>query len=228
VTGYSEEPAVLDQVILETLSGEEWLSHVATIANLTPDEVWLGLQEPLGELVDPERTVRVVTTRAGEQSTAETTVARSVGTDGLVIVLARPESWDSPSRRANGRTRLAIPAYLRPMDGLSPVVARTTNIGVGGFHCVSDIPLAVGNKLPVTLFLTPLDRLDCQAQVVRLDDDPDDSSGHHFVVAFRFLDLTEDDEATIAEALVALAGENDSEVVPRAWRSAAAGVSPGE
>ena len=220
MTGYSAEPAILDRVTLETMSGAEWLSHGATIANLTPGEVWLGLEEPLGELVDPERTVRIVTSRDGAPLTAETTIGRRVGTDGLVIVLVRPAAWDSPSRRANSRARLALPAYLRPPDDLSPVAARTTNIGVGGFHCVSDIPIAVGNKIPVTLYLTPLDPFECQAQVVRLEPDPDDSSGRHFVVAFRFLDLTADDEATLAEALAALTGENDSEGVPRAWRSA--------
>ena len=159
---------------------------------------------------------------------AETTIARHVGTDGLVIVLVRPDSWGFPSRRANSRARLAIPAYLRPGADIASVAARTTNIGVGGFHCVSDIPIAVGHKLPVTLFLTPLDPFECQAQVVRLDDDPNDPSGRHFSAAFRFLDLSQDDEATIAEALVALADMNDSEVVPQAWRSANAGVSSGE
>jgi PilZ domain len=228
VTGYSDEPAILDRVTLETMSGTEWLSHGATIANLTPQEVWLNLEQPLGKMVDPESTVRIVTSRDGEPLTAETTIGRSVGADGLVIVLVRPESWGLPSRRANTRARLAIPALLRPSGDLSPVAARTTNIGAGGFHCVSDIPIAVGYKVPVTLYLTPLDPFECQAQVVRLDADPDDPSGRHFVVAFRFLDLTEDDEATIAKTLVALSGENDSEVLPRAWRSAGSAVTSGE
>jgi hypothetical protein len=223
VTGYSDEPAILDRVTLEILSDGDWLAHTATIANLTHDEVWLGIQEPLGDLVEPERAVRIVVNEAGRGTlTAETTIVRHVGSGGLVIVLARPEAWNFTSRRANSRARLAIPAYLRPLDIAAPVAARTTNIGVGGFHCISDIPIAVGHRLPVTLFLTPLHPFDCQAQVVRLEDDPDDPSGRHFVAAFRFLDLSEDDEAIIAEALVALAGENDSEVVPRAWRGGGA------
>jgi hypothetical protein len=223
VTGHSNEPAILDRVTLETLSGAEWLPHHATIANLTPREVWLGLDEQLGELVEPLRKVRIATPQSAELGPpAETVVERHIGTDGRVIVLVRPDSWGIPSRRANSRVNLAIPAYLRPGDDLAPVPARTTNIGVGGFHCLSDIPIAVGHTLPVTLMLTPLDPFDCQAQVVRLDDNPDDPSGRHMVVAFRFLDLTEQDEATIAEALIALADDLESEAVPQAWRSAAA------
>ena len=191
MTGYSDEPRILDRVTLDTLSGAEWLPHGATVANLTPDEVWLGLETPLGELLDPGRRVRVAMAQSAERSLpAETTILRHIGTDGLVIVLARPESWGTPSRRANSRARLAIPAYLRPGDGAPPVAARTTNIGVGGFHCVSDIPIAVGHTLPVTLLLTPLGQFECQAQVVRLDDDPGDPTGRFVLVSFRFVDLT--------------------------------------
>jgi hypothetical protein len=38
------------------------------------------------------------------------------------------------------------------------------------------------------------------------------------VVAFRFVDLTADDEARVAEALAALRDETDATAVPTAWR----------
>ncbi len=225
MTGPSDEPAILDRVVIETLSGAKWLPHSATIANLTPREVWLGLQEPLGELVDPDRRVRIVIPQSGDRSlTAETTVRRHIGSDDLVIVLARPDGWGAPSRRANGRVGLAIPAYLHPDDDTQLVPARTTNIGVGGFHCLLAIPIAVGHKLPVTLMLTPLDPFECHAQVVRLDDDPDDPSGRQVVVAFRFVDLTEEGEATLAEALIALGNEVDQGAIPKAWHSPGGGA----
>lgn len=217
---HSGEPAILDRIVLETPSGGEWLPHAATIANLTPEEVWVGIDDPLGQLVAPGQSVHLVLGRSGAYGVpADTTVVRHIGTDGRVVVLARPQSWAFGTRRANARARLAIPAYLKP-DGEGQVVpARTTNLGVGGFHCVSDIPIAVGHRLPVVLQLTPVDKFECHAQVVRLDDDPNDPTGRQVVVAFRFLDLTEADEATIASALLALAGEAEADGTPKAWHA---------
>lgn len=40
------------------------------------------------------------------------------------------------------------------------------------------------------------------------------------VLALRFLDLTEDGQATLAAALSTLADDVDVDSVPRAWRSA--------
>jgi hypothetical protein len=215
------EPAILDRIVLETASGDEWLPHLATIANLTPEEVWVGLEDRLGGLFEVGGVVRLTLDQpSDDELAAVTTVLRHVGADGRVIVLARPESWDFPSRRANSRAKLAIPAYLHPADDAPTVSARTTNLGVGGFHCLSDIPIAVGNRLPVSLQLTPVSQFDCQAQVVRLEDDPEDPSGRLMVVAFRFLDLSEDDEATIAGAILALAGDVDAEAAPKAWHAA--------
>jgi hypothetical protein len=220
VIDHSGEPAILDRIVLETPSAGEWLPHVATIANLTPEEVWVGLDEPLGPVVDPGQSVHIVLGRSGAYGVpAETTVVRHVGTDGRVVVLARPESWAFGTRRANARARLAIPAYLKPGADTQVVPARTTNLGLGGFHCVSDIPVAVGHRMPVVLQLTPVDKLECNAQVVRLDDDPTDPAGRRVVVALRFLDLTEDNEATIAAALLALAGEAEADGTPKAWHA---------
>ena len=72
---------------------------------------------------------------------------------------------------------------------------------------------------------TPTSTFDCRAQVVRLEDDPDDPSRRQLLVAFRFVDLTVAQEALVAEALVALSNETDASAVPVAWRSTEAAAS---
>jgi len=221
VTQYAEELAIPNRVTIETVSGEDWVPHSARIANLTRHEVWIRMEEPLGEVLYPERRVRLVLRRPdGVTQTAETIVLWHVGSEGLIVALMRPTLWNPPSMRAHSRARLAIPVHLRPEGGAPPVLARTTDVGVGGLHCLSDTPVAVGQKLPVTVLLTPAQSFDCQAEVVRLDSNPDDPSGRQVVLALRFLELTEDGQATLAAVLSTLADDVDVDSVPRAWRSA--------
>ena len=217
---FSNEPAVRDRVTLETKAGPQTLVDRATIANLTTEEVWVVFGKAVGEHLATGSEVRIVLARPLRGSlAADTTVRRLVGDSGRIVALWRPQSWASNSRRANSRVRLAIPAYLRPDDEGTVVPARTTNISVGGFHCVTDLPISVGHKMAVSLMLTPTSALDCRAQVVRLNDDPDDPSHRQLVVAFRFVDLSAAEEALVAEALVALSDETDASAVPVAWHS---------
>jgi hypothetical protein len=229
VTEYKEEPTVPNRVTLETALGEEWLPHRATIADLTRNEVWIGIEESLGEVLEFGLSVRLVLRPSdGVPRTAETTVLRRIGSDGLVVALVRPTSWGSESRRAHSRAWLVIPAYLHPDEDAQPVPARTTSVGVGGFSCLADAPIAVGRKLSVSLRLTPVQSFDCRAEVVRLDNNANDPSGRQVVLALRFLELTEEDQARLASTLAALAAEVDADSVPLAWRSGgAAGQSHG-
>jgi hypothetical protein len=223
VTQYAEEPTIPNRVTLETLSGEEWQPHTATIANLTRHEVWIGIDEPLGELLHPERRVRLVLGRPdGGTQTAETIVLWHIGSDGLVVALMRPNLWDPPSRRAHSRARLAIPIDLHHSEDAPPVPARTTNVGVGGVYCLTDVAVPVGHKLPVSLRLTPAHSFDCRAEVVRVDQDTEDPSGRQVVIALQFLELTEDDQARLASSFASLADDVDANHVPRVWSGAEA------
>jgi hypothetical protein len=220
VNELSNEPAIKDRVKLETQDGPRTVVHNATIANLTTEEVWVALGQPATELLSEGTPVRIILIRPEEDSlAAETSVNRMVGNSGRMAALRRPEMWISHSRRANDRVALAIPAYLRPDADGTVAAARTTNISVGGFHCVTDLPIAVGHQMTVSIMLSPTEPFECRAQVVRLSDDPDDSSHRQLVVAFRFVDLTAADEARVAEALAALADETDPSAVPAAWHS---------
>lgn len=220
MTQYAEEPTIPTRVMLETLSGDEWQAHRAMIANLTRHELWIGIDEPLGDLLEPERRVRLVLSRAdGGTQTAETIVLWHIGVDGRVVVLMRPEVWNPPSRRAHSRARLAIPIHLRPDKGAAPVSALSTNIGVGGVYCLSDVSVPVGEKMPVTLRLTPAQSFDCHGEVVRVDENTDDPSGRQMVIALRFLELAENEQARLASALAALADDVDADFVPLAWRT---------
>jgi len=215
---FSNDPEIKERVTLEIQAGLRTLVHEGTIANLTSDEVWVAVGGAAAEHLSAGAAVRILLNRAGAGGlTAETSVGRLVGGSGRMIALRRPSEWVSRSRRANGRVGLAIPAYLRPDGWVVP--ARTTNISVGGFHCITDHPVSVGHQMAVSLMLTPTSTFECRAQVIRLTDDADDPSHRQLVVAFRFVDLTPDDEACIAEALAALADETDPNAVPAAWRS---------
>jgi hypothetical protein len=207
-------------VTLETLSGEEWQPHNANIANLTRHEVWIGVEAPLGELLHPERPVRLVLRRPdGGTQTAETIVLWHIGLDGLVVVLMRPKIWDPPSKRAHSRARLAIPVVLRPDGDGSEVVARTTNISVGGIYCLADVGVPEGKAIGASVRLTPTESFDCRAEVVRLEADALDPTGRQMVIALKFLDLAEDDQARLATGLAAIAEDVDENYVPLAWRA---------
>jgi hypothetical protein len=222
-----KEPTIPTRVTLETMSGDGWQPHEATIANLTRTEVWIRIEETPEEFVNPGSPVRLVLSSPdGGVRTAETRVLWRIGVDVLLLILMRPTLWDPPSRRAHSRARVAIPASLRLDGGAPPLSARTTNVGVGGFFCVAGGPVAAGSQFPVSLWLSPAESFDCLAEVVRVEDDPDDATGRQAVLAFRFLDLTLDDQARLASALVALADDVDENDVPLAWRSTEAATRP--
>jgi hypothetical protein len=215
---FSNEPEIKERVMLETQSGTRTVVHLGTIANLTPSEVWVAVGSVAAADLTVGCDVRVVLNRPlAAGLTAETSVVRLFGPSGRMLALRRPQTWVSRSRRTNGRVGLAIPAYLRPDGWVVP--ARTTNISVGGFHCVTDHPVEVGFQMAVSLMLTPTSTFECRAQVIRLTDDPDDPSHRQLVVAFRFLDLSVDDQALIADALAALDDDTDPTAVPDAWQT---------
>ncbi len=217
---FLDELEIKDRVLLETQAGPRTVAHRGTIANLTAEEIWVAVGRAAEEWIAPGSPVRLIVVRSHDRSlSAETSVRRMVGGSGRMAALGRPEAWANHSRRANDRVRLAIPAYLLPDADGTVVPARTTNISVGGFHCLTALPMAVGRQLAVSLMLSPTTPFECRAQVVRLSDDPDDPLRRQLVVAFRFLDLTADDEARVAEALAALSDETDATAVPAAWHS---------
>ena len=141
-----------------------------------------------------------------------------IGMDGLMVVLMRPDLWDPPSKRAHSRARLAVPVSLYPGEG-APISGRTTNVGVGGFFCISDGPVDPGKQMPVSILLAPDQSFDCEAEVVRVEADPDDPSGRQALLAFRFLGLTRDEQAALSTKLVALTDDVDDEYVPLPWRN---------
>lgn len=217
----SNEPEVKDTVTLETCDGPRTVVDQATIANVTAEEIWVVVGKAAGERLVAGTEARIVLVRSQDTAVAaDTSVRRQVGNSGRLVALRRPDGWLSHSRRSNGRARLAIPAYLHPDAEGSVVPARTTNLSVGGFHCVTALPISVGRQLDVSLMLTPTSSFDCRAQVVRLNDDPDDPSRHQLQVAFRFVDLSAAEEALVAEALAALDDETDATAGPAAWHTA--------
>ena len=223
---YPEEPAITTRVTLESMSSEGWEPHEARIADLTRSEVWVRIEESPDAFINPGLPVRLVLTHPdGGTQTAETSVLWRIGRGGMLVILMRPNLWDPPSRRTHSRAWLSVPASLHPEDAPA-LSARTTNVGVGGFFCVSDGRLAEGCQLPVSLRLTPAESFDCRAEVVRVEDDPDDPTGRQAVLAFRFLDLAQDDQASLASTLVDLTDDIDENYVPGPWRGIEAASQP--
>lgn len=226
---FSNEPAIKDRATLETQVGPRRVVDDGSIANVTAQEVWVVVgASALGHFDSGAAVQMVVVTSRSRSLAAETSVRRLVGKSGRMIALDRPATWTTCSRRTNSRVRLAIPAYLRPDSDVIVASAQTTNISVGGFHCVTSLPLCVGDQLSVSLMFTPTDAFECRAQVVRLTDDADDPMHIRVVAALRFIDLAAADECRVAEALTALSTETDATAVPVAWHHGeAAGGSAG-
>ncbi len=216
---FQEEPAIATQVMLETLTGEEWQSHPAAIADLTRQELWIAIDAPLGTPLDPGRQVRLVLRHPNRPTqTAETIVLWHLGRNGTVVVLRRPRLWDPPSRREHARVPLSIPLYLKVDEYSDPVPAMSTNVSVGGVYCVASLPVRIAQRLDATLQLTPARTFDCEAEVVRVEKDAADPSGQQLLIGLHFLKLSQDDQASLAESLTELAEDLDEEFVPRAWR----------
>jgi hypothetical protein len=218
---YSHEPTIPTRVTLDVMTDSGWESHPAIIANLTRNEVWVQLDPPQVLLLPRGHKVRLVVTRAeGGVKTGESSVIARVDGAYPMLLVGRPPIWDPPSRRQHSRAWISIPASLRP-DPDGPVRrARTTNLGVGGFHCVSDGPILAGAEMPVSLWLAPGESFDCRVEVVRVDDDPDDQKGGRVVLGCRFLDLDQAAQLKLASALVTLGDTLDDNCVPQVWQGA--------
>jgi hypothetical protein len=99
---------------------------------------------------------------------ADTKLRRLVGTGGKVAALWRPESRVADARRSHGRVDLRLPAYLRRLGSETVASAWTNNVSVGGFQCIINMALEMGERLDVSVSLSPLTTLACHAQVVRI------------------------------------------------------------
>ena len=216
---YDSEPTIATQLTVEMLTNDGWQSHPARIANLTRQELWVALDQRLAEPLDPGRAVRLVLSHPKRPAqTAETVVLWHIGRSGNVVVLKRPGLWDPPSRRENMRVKLAVPVYLDEHDGSGPMPTTSIDIGVGGLFCVAAMSLRIGQRVAVAIQLTPDRTFECQAEVARLDDDPNDPMGLDLLVGLRFLDLTRQDQASLAEAISGLARGLDAGSFPGPWQ----------
>jgi hypothetical protein len=216
---YDNEPTVATALTVEMLTDAGWQSHPASIADLTRQELWVSLDRKLAEPLDPGRSVRLVLSHPKRPTqVAETVVLWHLGRNGNVVVLKRPGLWDPPSRREHMRVDLAVPVYIRADDGSDPVPTTSVNIGVGGLFCVAAMDLRIGQRVDVAIQLMPGRTFECQAEVARLDEDPNDLLGLQLTVGLRFLDLTTEDQVTLARTIAQLARDVDANFVPRPWR----------
>jgi hypothetical protein len=222
---YDHEPTSGTQLSVETLTNDGWQCRPAYIADLTRRELWVALDRGLAEPLDPGRSIRLVITHPTRPTQiAETVVLWHLGRTGNVIVLKRPGLWDPPSRRENMRVKLAVPVYIWADVGSEPVPTTSIDIGGGGLFCVAAMDLRIGQRVDLAVQLTPDGTFECQAEVARLDDDPNDPLGLQLMVGFHFLNLDPDERAALVEEVARLAAGADADFVPRAWRPESADV----
>jgi hypothetical protein len=222
---YDHEPIIASPLTVEVLTDDGWQPCPAWIVDLRRQELWVELDHGLAEPLDPGRTVRLVVSHPKlPTQIAETEVLWHIGKKGRVAVLKRPRLWDPPSRRDHMRARLAVPLYLKANEGSEPVPATLTDIGAGGLLCVAAMDLRIGQRLDVAVQLTPDRTFECQAEVARLAEDPNDSLGFRLVVGLQFLELTRKEQASLARTVADLARDVDASFVPRPWRPKAADV----
>lgn len=218
---YAAESTNGSRLTVEVLTETGPEAHPASIADLTRQELWVALDERIAEPLDPGRSVRLVLSHPKRPvQVADTIVLWHLGRTGNIVVLKRPGFWDPPSRRSHMRVNLAVPVYLKADDG-SPVPTTSVNVGVGGLFCIAAMDLRVAQRLDVAIHLTPDEKFECQAEVARLDPDPNDPIGLQLMAGLRFIDLTPDDQIHLADLVSRLASEVDEDFVPRCWRPGA-------
>lgn len=222
---YDHEPIVASPLTVEALTDDGWQACPACIIDLTRQELWVELDHGLAGSLDPGRSVRLVISHPKlPTQTAETVVLWHIGKTGKVVVLKRPRLWDPPSRREHMRARLAVPLYLKADEGSEPVPATLIDIGAGGLLCVAAMDLRIGQRLDVAVQLTPDRTFESQAEVARLDGDPNDPLGFQLMVGLQFLELTREEQASLARTVAKLARDVDASFVPRRWRPEAVDV----
>jgi len=225
VGSFDHEPTVASPLTVEALTDEGWHSYPAWIVDLTRQELWVQLEHGLAASLDPGRSVRLAISHPERPTQlAETVVLWHIGKTGSVVALKRPLLWEPPSRRGHSRARLAVPVYIRSEDSSEPVPATSVDIGVGGFFCVVAMELRIGQRVDVSVQLTPNHPFECQAEVARLDEDADDPMGLQLSAGLQFLDLTHQDQAYLADAIARLSRDVDADFVPRPWRPGADGL----
>ena len=203
-----------------TDSGPE--AHAASIADLTRQELWVVLDEWVAEPLDPGRTVRLALSHPDAPTQiADTIVLWHLGKTGKVVVLKRPGFWDPPSRRDHMRVKLAVPVYLKADDGSGPVPTTSVNIGVGGMFCVAAMDLRIAQRIDVAIHLTPDQTFECEAEVARLDEDPNDPVGLQLMVGLQFLDLTPREQAHLSAIISDLVQDVGANFVPKCWQPGA-------
>jgi hypothetical protein len=222
VSDYEREPTIATQVSLQTLAEDTRESYPAVIADLTRDELWLAVDRPVTSALAPGSAVRIVLQHPNKpDQTADTIVLWRIGSGGNVVGLRRPRLWDPPSRREHARARLSVPIYLKVDETAEPLPAMTSNIGVGGVFCTANLRVRIAQRLDVAVQLTPSQAFECQAEVARIDKDPDDPAGGQSLIGLHFLGLDQAMQASLAQTLAVLAEGVDDDYVPRAWRPAA-------
>ena len=91
-------------------------------------------------------------------------------------------------------------------------------MSVGGVFCISPMPLRIAQRVEISIQLTPTRYFDCEAEVARIDRDPEDPDGVGHVVGLHFLDVDAERQASLGESLARLAEDVDEHFVPRPWR----------
>ena len=216
---HDNEPTIGSRLTIEALTDDGWRSYPAWVADLTERELWVALEQGLAGSLDPGRSVRLVISHPeGPAQVADTVILWHIGKTGNLVALKRPRLWDPPSRREHTRVKLAFPVYLRADESSEPVPATSTDIGVGGLFCLAAMDLRIGQRIDAAIQIAPDCTFECQAEVARLDEDPDDPFGLQLMVGLHFLDMTSEDQASLAETVVRLARDADDDFVPRPWR----------
>jgi hypothetical protein len=219
VDQYAFEQTEDSLLTIEVLTDSGPQTYAASIADLTGQELWVALDQWVGEALDPGRTVRLVLSHPDRPpQITDTIVLWHLGKTGKIVVLKRPGFWDPPSRREHLRVRLAVPVYLKADDGAGPVPTTSVNIGVGGLFCVAAMDLRIAQRLDVAIHLTPDQTFECQAEVARLDEDPNDPVGLNLMVGLQLLDIAPRDQARLSGILSDLARDVDANYVPRCWQ----------
>jgi hypothetical protein len=178
--------ALQDHVLVETEVGGHSVGFRAVVVRINPDELWLGLTTPDRRLerVEPGGDVRLTAGRASGALLARSSFIRHLGESRCrIFAIAPAQAAELVQRRSQARVDVDLGLHLRRFDLATGelrgkgAAGATLNAGPGGLLLQTDMALAVGDDLDVSVSISAGDRISAGARVTRVGEQPGSVEG---------------------------------------------------
>ena len=200
--------ALQDHVLVETEIGGRTVGFRVVVVKVSPTELWLGLATPDHRLLslDPGQKVRLTVGRPGYALIGESEFVRHLGeSHSRVFAVVQSPRLERTQRRSQARIDVQMEVRLRRIDPATGEArgkgasGMTVNASPGGLLLETDMDVAVGDDLEITIRLSGDDRISASGRVTRLRElgDPAQDGRPMLSVAVKFTRMTAVDQRSI-------------------------------